>query len=154
MIDMKLVFKFLTAVILISILTTCRYEDGPAISLESSRKRIEGYYTVKSFKINNEERIEDYNNQCNCNWEFVLEDDYTHHNFFFRKCTEDSILYGDFGLVGNILTIHMGGISTKIYLGPIRTNAEVFYKVLRLTSKEIWLQTTFDGNEYMIKLAE
>lgn len=159
---------FALALILFTVLSCGKYEDGPWISFRSPEKRIEGTWKVKEFWRNNENLTDFYN--ANFNWDFWMGDanpddpsipasrcSQTRYN-----CVYDSL---DTIWATNVQSFwHFQG-NDSLFMPIIALPGENppycgFYplipcvsqfKIKKLTDNKLWLEHTKDGDVYLIK---
>jgi hypothetical protein len=117
--------------------SSCRkYEEGPAISLLSKKYRLYGYWDMEKYIKNNVEQTSELQ---------------FHHQFGFAK---DGTYYYSFYDPPSGYTINFTGTwefrhqKQQLVLGlddPINGMEYQVWDILRLTSKELWLETVSPG---------
>jgi len=66
--------------------SSCKYEDGPGISLRRACNRVEGNYTIDKFEVNNHDSLIVFiSRNCNGKIDF-LEDDKINGNLLTDSC--------------------------------------------------------------------
>jgi hypothetical protein len=151
----KMIILFLSSILLF-VNFSCKYEEGPLISLESKFQRISGVYKMSSFCINGVESIDRYQNECNCKWRFIFDEDNDHElNLRLTNCVIDSISgHYQFCDKGYLL-IRLDPSTPNyycVYYDPIRSVSTILWDIRRLTTDELWLETTCNENNYYLKL--
>jgi len=141
-------------------LTACnKYEDGPAFSLLSAKKRIQGNYEIEKVFVNGNDRTSDTDSLNISYIEFSTYEDKTINAML---CEIVASKYGRQGAwrlndVKTEITIAANCAGGPVYCPPsiipimINTNGEV-WKILRLTNKEMWLKFEHNGVEYETRL--
>lgn len=149
-------------------LTSCkkRYPDNPTIyvNLKSFHNRLSGTWQVEHFLVNNTDEIQFYNDSCACTFRFgALKNQPNYQNngwyWWLENCKyldlqtplmpnapKNNRIAGYFSYK---FDIGQPGLYNHVIM-PFR-NSRLVYNIRRLTKKELWLETTFDGIDYLIK---
>jgi hypothetical protein len=138
---------FLTALTLV-LIGSCKYEDGPAISLRSKCERITGYWDVELFYIDNADSTSLLTSQtCYGPVGFLYDCDET-------DITVESTcsFTGSWRLIEDDekVLLNMNSPPGFTPIGPYGRNAE--WTILRLTNKEMWLDVNYASKSYEIHL--
>ena len=140
------------SVTLLTLLTMCRYKEGPLISFRSTYKRLEGYWQITKFTSNGIDSLKYYNDSCGSlawigNIDLMTSDKEYYIYFNLRESNEffSALKFND---NKTILYIDFGNTQRKI-LGPIG-NGKSDWKILKLTNKYLKISTTFGGLNYEI----
>jgi hypothetical protein len=128
---------FIPLILLCLLAGSCRkYEEGPDISFMSKQYRLYGYWTMEKWIENNAEQSSELQ---------------FHHQFGFAK---DGTYYYSFYDPPSGYTINFTGTwefrhqKQQLVLGlddPINGMEYQVWDILRLTSKELWLETVSPG---------
>ena len=155
---LKQITFFFTAIILLTIAACKKYPDGPLISFQTKMYRLTNTnWDVDSFIANGHDSTA------------YLKSQLFYGNYYFRKPESDNNgrfayhpLYnsncdgsGQWEFTNNKKSIIISAIySTFGHIGPFRLDdsiAKVTWDIMRLTQKDLWLKTTYNGKEYFVK---
>lgn len=142
-----------------------KYPDNPTIyvNLHSLASRLFGSWQVNHFLVNNIDEIQFYNDSCGCTFRFGAlknQPNYQDNGWYWwlENCkyldlaTSLSANADKNELGGNFYNEHNTGqpdFYSHVIMPFRETNID--YNIRRLTKKELWLKTTIDGNDYIIK---
>lgn len=128
---------------LMSGLQSCKYPDGPFISLQSKEARIAGTWDFEKVTENGEDRTNDYSS---FNWTFTEDNDATaaaeiSPNVFVE-------LNGTWALLqkGEIFQTTLAGSFLGVPVSQVNE-----YTILRLTKDEFWVRNEDDNAEFQLK---
>lgn len=145
-----LVFAFASLLLL----TTCKkYEDGPWLSLRTAEKRICGEWTIENYYENGTDLTSDFEKSliyCS-RYEFINEElsATVPFNTVASGCKRaDGTGWWYLTNENKNLSWTMGLVDVPQH--PLEMNSN--WAILRLTNKEFWISTTFNGTEYEIHL--
>jgi hypothetical protein len=127
----------LSFVILMAIASSCsKYEDGPKFSLLSKKKRISRVWKVE-YSINLATQVEHSADFADWLLDFGSDGSYTYTTIYKQLKTTTN---GNWELIGD----------TQLKLNYSTASGEqiVFYTILRLTKKELWLKNEFEEIHY------
>jgi hypothetical protein len=147
---------------LVTILSGCRYKEGPLISFRSVEKRICGIWQVVEFTSDGIDSLKYYNDSCGS--KMILNFRYPDGspmsdpiiNFVYgKKEFYGSLYFSDNKKIMNVL---IDGGSLSWNLGPIGNaqsnweigNVQSNWKILKLTEKDLKISTSFNGRNYII----
>jgi len=139
-------------IVLTTILSGCRYKEGPMISFRSIYKRLQGYWEIVEFKSNGIDSVKYYNDSCGSkvlitdtdgntsDEEFYIFFNYLKPNTFasaIKFNDKKDIMFIDF------LT------NQKHIIGPIGYGKSE-WEILKLTNKELKISTNYNNLNYII----
>jgi hypothetical protein len=158
-------FLLLLSMLLVLLLFSCYYKEGPAISFRSVANRMDGQYTVEGFWINDVDCTGVYNDKCSGRFSFGHERDT--YVVSLRDCKPDGRgIAGYFDFKNkNRISIGFSGIiyandsiiqwdSSFTYFGPIGNRIISEWTILKLKDTEMKLESTYQGNLYTLNLVE
>ena len=153
----KIKRQILYPLILLLFFTTCKYEDGPAISFRSKTSRLCNDWNVDNLKIDGIDSTQRYKDNCGCciTFDYIKpHGDLPQRRIFLYGCKNLpigwNIPYGNWSLLGNEMDISISGGGYK-GMGPI-CDGNSTWNILRLAHDEFWFKTNFNGKEYDFKL--
>jgi hypothetical protein len=137
----KLLFAiFATALISLTFSSCGKYEDGPKFSLASKKSRLEGEWKIEKALHNEADVTQSYTSLLGANFTWEIEKD--------GKYTQT----GNFADSG---TWTLGEDKDDItFLSSASGSTAETYRILRLTSKELWMkqtQSNGDVDEFQLK---
>jgi hypothetical protein len=132
---------------------SCRYEDGPTISLRSPEQRLKGYYDVNSFSINDIDSTTYYKDSCGCDlWISPGESKIVNYVCILTACKGEDT-WGSFLLSNKRDKLFISFDSTSMGgIGPLSSNTYIEWEIARLTNKNLWIKTNYNGKDYKVKL--
>lgn len=133
-------------------LTGCRYEEGPAISFTSVKKRLTGFWEVVGFTCEGLDSLQYYKDSCGCEVGFYTNTSHTDflNDVWFRDCNHTGFV-GEFRFDDNrnFLIIYFDGFSVPTtHCGPILINST--WEILRLTKEEFIILSEVNGKDYIV----
>ena len=160
----KIVF-FFVVIVFIANASCKKYPDGPLLSLHSKGERICNYWHVDYFSINGNDSTSYLKGQSFFGY------------YHFKKASDDRSLFvtggdcyydtdnynfygeGKWGFVNNkkSISIHLNfnpSFSNGYSIGPFRYDFgsnTIVWDIMRLEQHELWLKTTYNGKEYLVK---
>lgn len=161
---------FVVALILFTVISCSKFEDGPKISFRSVMNRILGTYRIEYISKNGEDLTDYWNSYYHLSFKFS-NDERSYYSLGvsgYIECNDTLIFYATgyqiFVAIDDTVTMGMNNymIDTSLYTGrflyPVfviadQHNAPVF-DIIRLTQDEMWLFLNKDGDEYEIKFKE
>jgi hypothetical protein len=136
---------------LVTILSGCRYKEGPLISFRSVEKRICGIWQVVEFTSDGVDSLQYYNDSCGSVmqvfWDNSSADRRGTFHFTSVKKNFDAHFHFDGGHFSTEIDVDFG-IGKRI-LGPIGNGASL-WKILKLEYKKMKISTSFNGRNYII----
>jgi len=156
----KTIKKLILILIVIAAITEgCKkYSDGPLISFRSVRKRLFGDYTLTKYTVNVLDSLSLYNDSLDVKIHcFSREDDSNIYFNVYGNRKDGS--YSDFAMICLLINknkilkvLDTQGLS--IGTGPFGKGKKPEWEILRLTNKELYMKTTYNGKEYYVELKE
>lgn len=163
-----------TSLILLTVLSCSKFEDGPKISLRSVVKRIYGVYRIDYFSKNGTDLTDYWNQYYDITFDFhkafdgVYPDIHgTHVGGFIDSCgvmkgysinsyltiiNDDDVKIGMHNYFYDS-TRYPGRLLYPIFINP--SDETPLLTITRLTDEEMWVKHTDSiGNKYIIKLKE
>ena len=137
-------------IIVITIITGCRYKEGPMISFNSVEKRIEGTWQVIGFTSDGVDSLQYYNDSCGSIMQIYKEyHDDTSYNILFKRISGNLTLTGYCTLFehNKRMDVILYGINV---LGPIGNKRRSQWEILTLKKNELKISTDFNGKNYII----
>jgi hypothetical protein len=136
------------------ILQSCKYEDGPIISFRSAERRLQGEFNADAFNIDGQDAINIWTDSiCNdylmMHWSDAGIKTALSINADFGNCG------GKYNLLDNNKTLEFEiRVQTGQYpgYGPFHLDKISRWTILKLSNKKLWIETTFEGHEYYLKL--
>jgi len=143
----KIVIAFLASILLMS----CKkYDEGPAFSLRSVSERITGDWILENYLINNEDSTTFYISLVgNCEYSFHITKS-KNQPMGTGSCGNNPT-YGEWGLNDDKKMLGII-VYTSSFPGIFVVTNTTFWKILRLTNKQMWLESEQLGKMYNIKL--
>ncbi|MBA4319098.1 MAG: hypothetical protein C0412_11925 [Flavobacterium sp.] len=149
------------ALILLLLFASCKYEDGPLISLRSKEKRLLGEWGVVSLTVDGIDSTQLYNDSCGCGMRFYK--DYNDDYFLdISSCKELysglAYFHAKFSFIEKnkclkVITGDNGGIPiTFIPIGPVCPGKTTIWEIQRLTHKQFWFSCALYNKNYYFKL--
>lgn len=121
------------ALVIIFNVSSCKYEDGPAISLRSKKNRLSGEW--KAVKIDGETPDSDLTIEFDKEGDFSYSYEYSYYGYTIPVKAEGTWEWGD------------KKESIEIELKYDGETEKLEWDVLRLTNKELWLEDDGDKIE-------
>jgi hypothetical protein len=139
---------------LVTILSGCRYKEGPLISFRSVEKRICGIWQVVEFTSDGIDSLQYYNDTCGAKvllWKKSF--DSVDDNINFEQGKKGFSGTFTFSKNKKVMKVYMNdGFPTYYWhLGPIGSSLITSnWKILKLTTKDLKISTDFNGRNYII----
>ena len=149
----------LILIVLAAITEGCKkYPDGPCISFRSPIKRLYGVYTLTKHTVNGEDSLSLYKDSLGQKFDFFYNDIEDFNSCIISGNRMDGYycyIKWDWRLVdkNKILQI-FNSDGTIIGTGPFGKRKKPEWEIIRLTNKELYMKTTFNGKEYYVELRE
>jgi hypothetical protein len=134
---------------LVTILSGCRYKEGPLISFRSVEKRLTGKWQIVGLTSNGVDSLQYYNDTCGCKVVIYKATPDAHsYSIIFKE--GKSFFGGEFTLSNNkkIMNVQFSDITPTI-IGPIG-KGKSDWRILRLKEGEFKISTDFNGRNYII----
>ncbi|MBI5541988.1 MAG: hypothetical protein HY951_18170 [Bacteroidia bacterium] len=147
--------KFLfILIVLTTILSGCRYKDGPMLSFRSVEKRLNGDWQVIGFTSDGIDSLQYYNDSCGGIMKITLYypdgslDSDNKVNFYNSKMPS---MGGRFTFSNNKKIMHINFGDTSLYkdIGPLGGGRSE-WKILKLTESKLKITTDFNSRNYII----
>jgi len=153
---MKRFILYFSAQLLIILPLSCKYDEGPAISLRGVEQRIIGDYKVTEFSINDIDNMTLYNDSCGCRIGFAHYKQY-HQNpvATLEMCKKWAPTYGIYKISKNKKTLLISYHDSQMLgVGPIGSLKSSVWEIKRLTDKDLWIETNYNSDKYFLKLED
>jgi hypothetical protein len=138
----SILFSF-AILFVVSGLQSCKYPDGPLISLKSKEARIAGTWDFEKVTENGQDRTSDYSS---FKWTFTEDNGATAAAEISPSVFVE--LNGTWALLQNG-EIFQTTLSGSFLMVPISQVTE--YTILRLTKDEFWVRNEEDNTEFQLK---
>ncbi|NVO03400.1 MAG: hypothetical protein HXX09_11935 [Bacteroidetes bacterium] len=144
---------FFILILAISLFSSCKYEDGPAISFRSFDKRLTGKeWVVENYIIDDCDSIKLFNDSCGCSYSFYHPGTSEIELRTFKNGQQigrSSVEIQDKKIVKLVACTYCNN------KGPLcRFDNSYSLIITRLSDDELWLKTSLDNKNYFIKLKE
>ena len=140
------------AVVFITIAACKKYPDGPLFSLTTKETRLCKEWDVAYFSINGYDSTAYLRSQPfygTYKFERPAKGDPGRCFYYSANSLYDGV--GNWGFDNNKKSVAIdGGSGYTGYIGPYGP-VRVEWDIMRLTQKELWLKTTYNGKEYFVK---
>ena len=143
---------------------SCRYKDGPDLSLRSASARLEGQYHVEKFLIDGVDFTQDYADSCHCNFVFLFGDGEFDNILQLNNCRSISqnnlFFYERYYLLDHAKEIQFtfssgGNWSDSIFgYGPFDYGITSEWNIERLTNTEMIFETIYQNKHYRVEFKE
>lgn len=152
---MKLYHYLLSITIILILFVGCKkYEEGPSMSLRTPEKRIEGWWKVTEFNIDDINYTGLNNDSC---VDMIIfggddTDNYLSITFFYIP---DSYLVGSWDLIDKKKKIRLNFISNPDFSkgnGPFLYDISSTWDIKRITNEDLWIETNYDNRNYKLIL--
>lgn len=152
---MKTGIYFSLTFIILSLTACSKYEDGPWLSFRTAEARICGKWTIENYYEDGANRLEDFEREPLYCAEYEFTDVNYGSEFIYTI-----ILSGCKGPAqSGWWSLNDKNRNLSLTLGlydnpqhPLETHST--WRILRLTKKEFWIETTFNGKTYEIHFKE
>lgn len=146
---MKKGIIFLIALSLI--LTDCKYKEGPLISFKRKKFRLIGSWTIKEFKSDGVDSLNEYVNAIG-NQMYILEKEtYSNELRIYFVC--DGNIRGSVEFIDDKEALRVILQADALHykgIGPIGVQKESEWEILKLTSNDFKVTTQFRNHDYNI----
>jgi hypothetical protein len=152
-------FTYLFAIVcILNLFYSCKkYENGPLISFRSANKKIcnnsSKEWQLESFSFGGGDSTLLFIDSCGNSFDFIYGSGNSNPLFI-----RGGKFYGSWETSNNdelIIDINQqvyGPTGSSIGIGPISPSVKSTWKILRLTTKQFWLETTLGSTTYKMKL--
>jgi hypothetical protein len=152
---MRYIFKLcmICIVLTIIIFPSCKYKDGPLISFRNADRRLQGEFQAEKFEIDGQDAMQLWQDSI-CNNKIVIR----WHELGGNQIT---ICFNNIGCAGRyIISDDKRNLEIEILneetqypgYGPFHFGKHSIWKILKLSNKEFWIETTFEGHYYYLQL--
>lgn len=148
---------FLLFIAAASVFIGCKkYEDGPIISLRSSKNRLLGQHTLIKYTVDGVDSLESYHDSLGIFFDFIY-DKGNEANYCNITGSRKDGFSGDlywawqFYKTKRILLITEAGSDTK-GIGPFGDKKTPEWEILRLKKNDVHMKTNYNGKEYYVEL--
>ena len=149
--------KKLLALLIVSttILSGCRYKEGPMISFRTVYTRLIGVWQVTEYTSNGVDSLQYYNDSCGANLYISNFQDYNNRlNMLFyqhsKKDFHSIIIISD-----NRKELYVSSFidnNNNYFNGPFSPNTESNWNILKLTNKELKVTVDINNKNYRMSL--
>jgi hypothetical protein len=138
------------SIIIILVLTSCRYDDGPVISFRTVYSRLlADKWQIDKFTIDGEDKTQLFIDSNNCYIAFRTKTIAQ----FLGDCGYHQYRWGYKLINGKKqMEFDMAEITSDFILGPFGKFRKSLWDIHRLTNKELWIESTYEGSDYYIKM--
>jgi len=147
---------FLFSIVLLLIFGSCRYEEGPLISFRTAKQRLYNVRKVKSYTVDGMDSI-GYLNENQYIWTDFFYDDVNSYDLYVMQIPRrDGTNYyytWHWTLSNNNTILEMEGPNTPI-IGIFGETGNISWTILKLTRKEVKMETTYNGQVHKVDLVE
>ncbi len=129
-----------------------KYKEGPLISFRSVEKRITGTWQITEFTGNGIDSLQYYNDSCGANVNIKKREvDSDEYDMLFKGGQKN--IYGrfhfeNFDKIRVLFRSHENG--NFRFMGPIISDIESYWEVLRLKKNELKISVDFNNISYKI----
>jgi hypothetical protein len=142
---------------LVTILSGCRYKEGPLICFRSVERRLDGIWQIVEFTSNGTDYLKKYNDTCGGKMNISLcysdgsPKPISEYQINFLDCKTQMSLGGHFIFSNNKKIINVNFGDTLLYksLGPLG-GGKSDWKILKLKYNYLKISTDFNGRNYII----
>jgi hypothetical protein len=147
--------KIILSLLFLVTLAACRYEDGPLISVRTVDRRLQGDYHAETFLFDGENAIQIWKDSiCNDYVKIRLQDP-GGAKFHLFSTTKKNDLSGGYEFSQNKENLQLlvqWVDSCYTGFGPFKMGCSSSWNIHKLSNKKLWMQTTFKGHDYYLKL--
>ena len=142
-------------VIILTIFSCKKYEEGPYLSLYSKEHRVVGEWDIEYLGINGYDSTDYFrNSQTFGYYSFSKYKD--GRKYIFHSYLNGQVVDGFWQFLGKKYRIATGAYPNPAIhsIGPIATELNVEWYIKRLTEKEMWLESTFENRTFFVKFKQ
>jgi hypothetical protein len=147
----------LVLLVLSSIMTSCKYEEGPLISFRSVQTRLHGNWVVSEYSSDGVDLLQFYKDSCGCGIQFADPELDTHRwDIVFINCyNTDQGVPCHYNFIDNkkVMDIYSLYQPLSTYgfksFGPMLII--ISWKILRITMDDFKISATINGHDYLVK---
>jgi hypothetical protein len=137
------------------LLQSCKYEDGPIISFRTADRRLQGEFQADAFNIDGQDAFQIWTDSiCNdffrIDWKDVGNKFSVYIRSSFGGCSGSYYISSDKKKLGFVFFDVVDG--QYMGYGPFKHEKQSEWKILKLSNKKLWVETTFEGHYYCLKL--
>ena|ERR1700746_1574667 len=152
---LKKIIFFFAAIFFITIAACKKYPDGPLISFDTKETRLCKNWDVVYFSINGYDSTTYLRSQpFYGTFEFDRPEGDNPGRFIYNALDHHYAGGGSWGFSDNKKNVSVScfvdNSSFTGNIGPYRAK-NVNWKIMRLSEKDLWLKTTYNGKEYFVK---
>ncbi|MEI6766766.1 MAG: hypothetical protein WCM76_14135 [Bacteroidota bacterium] len=146
--------KIIFSLLFLATLIGCKYEDGPLISFRTVERRLQGEFQAEEFKIDGQDALQ--------KWKDSICNDYLMMHWSDAGIHSMISIVSTYGSNGGKYIISddrssiqfemMGKTNSYPGIGPFGDIAVSNWRILKLSNKKLWLETDFEGRNYLLKL--
>ncbi len=138
---MKKLFIILLA---FSLFSSCKYEDGPSLSLRTKKHRAVNIWHIDKALENSVDKTEDYKTA------------FVNYQIDIRKDNSYEIKYRPFNIGEYTETGTWSFTGDKIFINfkPTNSSGMSQWKILRLTENETWVIQNIDGTDVELRMKD
>ena len=136
-----------------------KYPDGPLISLRTAKGRLYGTHNLTKYTVNGVDSLSRYCDSLSTSFHFYKDEDNGIDICNMAGGRKDgwvSMLGWEWALEDHNkflkVTSSGGNYAGTMYTGPFGNNICPEWQILKLKEKDIIMQTTYNGKEYLIEL--
>jgi hypothetical protein len=134
---------------------SCKYEDGPDISLRSAESRVRGTYEINKFEVGgidftNSIKAQTCYRPITFDWDNVADQGVFYMNRDQVTCESNGV----WSLTNKNTTIIMGFYGNFIGFPPFGSGGGTEYEILELRNKEMKFRCIYNNVTYIIELSE
>lgn len=162
---------FALALILVTLFSCSKYEDGPWISFRSAENRIIGKWKVEYFEVDGVDVTQQWIDNYDWKFEFYYDEYSAVHKGWIEGincCSDSDTLIAVANLFWNIsddgktfgfsitsfLSSYIFPPNDTVICGiyPFQTYTSATYTITKLSNRKLWLKHENEEHEYLIKL--
>jgi len=142
-------------IVFATVFSGCRYKEGPLISFRSVEKRLEGTWQIVGLTSDGIDSLQYYNDSCGSivTFTFRYPDGSPMSTYYmnFDKGKKRFRCYLTFVKNKKEMKVYYNDSINNWHLGPIgSSSSENYWKILKLTEKELKTAIDFNGKNYKI----
>lgn len=141
-------------------LASCRYDEGPMISLRSVETRVTNHYILDEFTKNGIDMTQELADSVGKEWQFLTKEEaWGKLNNLMVYPTDSIVPYeANYYITRDheSIDIFFNSYFNPYYIGivPFKADMGDSWSIERLTKDEMWLSCTYNNADYYLKLKE